>query len=85
MVAPCNPPATFPPARRNTARASTVKTAHNGRLRCQNEKGRSFPGLSFFVSERRYGVTKGYGKHEGEQRQPLYLASALMPRCRHAP
>ena len=32
MVAPCNPPATFPPARRNTARASTAKTARSRRL-----------------------------------------------------
>lgn len=56
-----------PPSPVMTPATSAVKTAHNGRLRCQNEKGRRFPpGLSFFVSERRYGVTKRHGKHEGD-------------------
>lgn len=42
-VAPRNHPATFPPARRNTASASAAKTAHICCLPRPKEKGRSFP------------------------------------------
>ena len=68
------PPAPAPPKRPAVAACALKK----------REAGVS-PGLSLFASERRNGVTRRHGKHEGEQRQPLYFASALMPRCRHAP